>query len=327
MPSKTPALSFIIPLYNSADSIGSLVKRIETLEISGGHEVVLVNDGSKDRTVEVCRELIATARIPITFVNHARNFGEHNAVLTGWRHARGAHFVNIDDDGQNPPEEAVRLWQHALSTGADVVYGHYAVKKHSLGRNLGSWLTIKMTDWALDKPKGFYLSSFRCVAAFVAREASANFGPYPYVDGLLLQMTQRFSALEVRHDERERGQSGYTLRKLVRLWLSSFINFSVVPLRFALFLGLCMAGVGFLSVGWVAYLWVTDQGPELGWGMLMAGLLTFSGVQLMLLGVIGEYLGRMFLTINQRPQSVVREVFYSSPDVGAKNRATASPVG
>ncbi len=313
MPHPTPALSFVIPLYNSAESIGALVRRIEALDVPGGHELILVNDGSRDRTTEVCRDLLATARIPITFVNHARNFGEHNTVLTGWRHASGRHFVNLDDDGQNPPEEAVRLWQHAIDSGADVVYGHYAIKKHSLFRNLGSWLTNKMTDWALDKPKGFYLSSFRCVSAFVAREASANFGPYPYIDGLLLQMTQRIAAIEVRHDQRENGQSGYTLRRLFGLWMSSFINFSVVPLRLATLLGLFMAVTGFIAIGGVLYLRFTNQGPAFGWGILTAALLLFSGVQLLLLGVIGEYLGRMFLTINQRPQSVIREVLTSPP--------------
>ena len=113
-----PALSFVIPLYNAAATIAPLVHDIEQLQIDGGHEIVLVNDGSGDDTSEVCRDLVRTARVPITLVEHARNFGEHNAVLTGWRHARGAHIVNLDDDGQNPPREAVRLWQHALATGA-----------------------------------------------------------------------------------------------------------------------------------------------------------------------------------------------------------------
>src|SRR4029450_4956388 len=126
-----PALSFVIPLFQSADTIADLVRDIEGFQIEGGHEIVLVNDGSSDRTSEVCRDLVRRARVPIPFVEHARNFGEHNAVLTGWRHARGAYIVNLDDDGQNPPGEAVRLWQHAKRTGADVVFGHYETKQHS----------------------------------------------------------------------------------------------------------------------------------------------------------------------------------------------------
>jgi undecaprenyl-phosphate 4-deoxy-4-formamido-L-arabinose transferase len=306
--SNTPALSFVIPLYFSEKTIRALVEEIEELSIPGGHEIVLVNDGSRDGTASVCRELVREARIPITYVEHARNFGEHNAVLTGWRHACGRHIVNVDDDGQNPPAEAVRLWEKAKTESLDVVYGHYAEKRHALWRNAGSWLTNRMTDWALDKPKGFYLSSFRCVSAFAAREAALNGGPFPYIDGLLLQVTQRIGSLEVRHADRLEGKSGYTLRRLMRLWASAFINFSVTPLRLATVLGFFMGVAGLASIGVVLALWAMGLGPVFGWGSLMAALLSFSGVQLILLGVIGEYLGRMFLTINQRPQSVVRDV-------------------
>jgi glycosyltransferase involved in cell wall biosynthesis len=303
-----PALSFVIPLYNSADTIASVVRDIEGLQVPGGHEIVLVNDGSADATREVCRSLVERARVPITYVEHARNFGEHNAVLTGWRHARGTHIVNLDDDGQNPPAEAVRLWEHAVAQGHDVVFGHYVVKQHSLWRNLGSRFTNRMTDWALDKPHGFYLSSFRCVTAFVAREVATYGGPYPYIDGLLLQVTQRIGSITVRHEARAAGASGYTLRRLIRLWLSAWLNFSVLPLRAATILGLLTATAGLAALAGVVILWLQDRGPGYGWGWVMAGLLIFSGAQLVILGLVGEYLGRMFLTVNQRPQSVVRAV-------------------
>jgi glycosyltransferase involved in cell wall biosynthesis len=302
------SVSFVVPLYYSADTIQALVKKIEALPIEGGHEIVLVNDGSKDATAEVCRGLLRGARIPIIFVNHARNFGEHNAVLTGYRHARGAYIVNLDDDGQNPPEEAVRLWQHAKAQGLDVVYGHYGQKQHSVFRNLGSWFTNRVTDWVLDKPRGFYLSSFRCVSAFVAKEVAEHQGPYPYIDGLLLQVTQSIDSIEVRHAARVAGQSGYTLRRLLRLWLSTVVNFSVMPLRLATLLGLVMAMIGLIGLVGIVYLRFVDQGPYYGWGSLMVALLVFSGTQLVLLGIIGEYIGRMFLTVNRRPQSVVRSV-------------------
>jgi glycosyltransferase involved in cell wall biosynthesis len=308
MTPANPALSFVIPLYNSAETIGPVVQAIAALTIEGGHEIVLVNDGSSDATGDVCRELLKTTRVPVTYLEHARNYGEHNAVLTGWRHASGAHIVNLDDDGQNPPAEAVRLWQEARTTGLDVVFGHYAVKQHSLWRNFGSWLTNRMTDWALEKPAGFYLSSFRCVTAFVAREVAAHTGPYPYIDGLILQVTQRIGSIEVRHEERKAGASGYTLRRLLRLWLSAWVNFSVLPLRVATVLGLVMALAGLVGFGWVVWLRFIDQGPSFGWGSLMAALLVFSGTQLVLLGLIGEYIGRTFLTVNQRPQAVLRQV-------------------
>lgn len=309
-----PALTFVVPLFYSAETIVSLVKEIEGLVVEGGHELVLVNDGSRDGTAGLCRELVREARIPITLVNHARNYGEHNAVLTGYRHARGAFIVNIDDDGQNPPREALRLWEHAKRENLDVVYGHYAEKKHSPFRNFGSWLTNRLTDWVLDKPSGFYLSSFRCVSAFVAREVARYDGPYPYIDGLILQVTQDIGAVEVHHAERAAGSSGYNLRRLLRLWASTFVNFSIMPLRLATLLGLVMAIGGLAGLAVVFYLRLTNQGPDYGWGTLMGALLVFSGTQLVMLGLIGEYLGRMFLTVNRRPQATVREVRRGGPE-------------
>jgi undecaprenyl-phosphate 4-deoxy-4-formamido-L-arabinose transferase len=303
-----PALSFVIPLYYSAETIVPLVREIEGMAVEGGHELVLVNDGSRDETTARCRELLRTVRIPVTLVNLARNFGEHNAVLTGYRHARGAYVVNLDDDGQNPPTEALRLWQHARSEKLDVVYGHYADKQHSAWRNVGSWFTNRITDWVLDKPRGFYLSSFRCVSAFVAKEVADYQGPFPYIDGLILQVTQEIGAVEVSHVARTAGHSGYNLRRLVRLWTSTFVNFSIMPLRLATLLGLIMAVGGLVGLAIVFYLRLTNQGPDYGWGTLMGAFLLFSGTQLVMLGLIGEYLGRMFLTVNRRPQAVVRSV-------------------
>jgi len=308
-----PALSFVVPLYYSAETIVSLVKEIEALSVEGGHEIILINDGSRDATAGICRELVRDARVPIIFVNHARNYGEHNAVLTGYRHARGSYVVNLDDDGQNPPAEAIRLWQHAKKSGLDVVYGHYSEKQHAGWRNLGSWFTNRITDWVLDKPKGFYLSSFRCVSAFVAREVATHEGPFPYVDGLILQVTQNVEALEVQHAARLAGQSGYTIRRLLRLWMSTLVNFSVMPLRLATLLGLIMAVAGLSGLAVVFYLRWSNRGPDYGWGSLMASLLIFSGAQLVMLGLIGEYVGRMFLTVNRRPQSVVRSVERGGP--------------
>ena len=224
--------------------------------------------------------MLENATVPILYLEHARNFGEHNAVLTGWRHAIGEYIVNIDDDGQNPPAEAVRLYRFTCDSKLDVAFGQYADKRHSPWRNWGSRLTNRLTDFILDKPKGFYLSSFRCVTRPIASQVVKNTGPLPYIDGMLLQVTQRIGGLTVQHSDRATGHSGYTLRRLIRLWLSTVVNFSVMPLRVATVLGLIMSVFGFLGVGLVAYWRVTNRGPAFGWGSLMSALLLFSGVQL-----------------------------------------------
>jgi len=302
------ALSVVVPLYRSAATIGRLIKALSELAIEGGHEIVLVHDGSPDDTLERCHALIQDAIVPITVVDLARNFGEHNAVMAGLRVARGACVVTMDDDLQNPPSEVVKLVQHLRERDLDCVYGIYREKKHSFFRNLGSRFTNWVSRFVLEKPAGLYLSSFRCMSAFLAREISSYEGPFPYIDGLILQTSQRIGSIAVEHAARSEGRSGYTLRKLLRLWTSMFINFSVMPLRAATLLGFCMSAVGLLMFLLVFVEHFTSGTPARGWGSLMATILVFSGAQLVMLGLFGEYLGRMFLTVNRRPQSVVRSI-------------------
>lgn len=302
-----PLLSIVVPLYRSADSIERLIRELSQLEVEGGCEIVLVNDGSPDNTAELAERLMADAQRAVTLVKLSRNFGEYNAVMAGLHHACGEWIVTMDDDLQNPPSEALRLLQHARQGGYDVVYSRYAQKKHSLHRNLGSWLTNRVADFLLDKPRGLYLSSFRVMSAFVAEQVRRYEGPYVYIDGLILQVTQRIGTLEVRHDERAAGASGYNLRRLIRLYLIMFVGFSVMPLRIATVLGFVFAIAGFLfTLFVVAYKLL--YGTVEGWTSLMAALLVFSGAQLMVMGVAGEYIGRTYLTANRRPQFVVRDV-------------------
>ena len=180
------ALSIVIPVYNGAASIGELVQALESLEVPGGHEIVLVNDCSPDRSLEECRRLQARALVPMTVVNLARNFGEHNAVMAGLREARGTHVITMDDDLQNPPSEVLRLLEYAQTSAKDVIYTYYAKKQHSVWRNLGSRFANRVANFVLDKPKDLYLSSFRCVGAFVVDQVTRYEGPFPYVDGLIL---------------------------------------------------------------------------------------------------------------------------------------------
>ncbi|MFL5332567.1 MAG: glycosyltransferase family 2 protein [Geminicoccaceae bacterium] len=301
-------LSIVVPVYNGAASVGALVDALAALNPAGGLEVVLVNDGSPDASGAVCRELVRTAPIPVTYVEHARNYGEHNAVLTGLRHARGSYVITMDDDLQNPPEEVVRLYDHARLGGWDVVYTSYAKKKHATWRNLGSRFANRVADLLLEKPRGLYLSSFRCMSALIVRAVARYRGPYPYVDGLIMQVTQRIDSIEVAHLPRAQGRSNYNLARLVRLWLNLATSFSLAPLRIATFAGAAMALLGAVgAVLVIAEALLTRDTPS-GWASTMTVILLVSGVQSMILGVLGEYVGRTFLSANGKPQGTVRLV-------------------
>jgi glycosyltransferase involved in cell wall biosynthesis len=315
-----PALSIVIPVYNGAKSIGELVGALEGLSIEGGHEIVLVNDGSPDNSLEICAGLVESARVPITLVNLARNYGEHNAVMAGLRHANGAHIITMDDDLQNPPEEVVRLLSFAQRSGNEVVYTCFDDKQHAAWRNLGSRFTNGVADFVLDKPKGLYLSSFRCMSAFVVREIIRYEGPFPYIDGLILQVTHNIGRLKVRHLPRAAARSNYTLRRLMRLWMSMFVNFSVMPLRLSTMVGFVLSGIG-ATGGALVIGEALLYSPPAGWSSLMAAVLLLSGVQLVILGIVGEYLGRLYLTANKKPQAVVKEVRQSRTLLPIERRA------
>lgn len=301
-------LSIVIPIYRGANTVGLLVEALSSLHPEGGLEVVLVNDGSPDNSADICRALVRDAAIPVTYVEHARNYGEHNAVMTGLRYARGQYVITMDDDLQNPPEEIVHLYDHAREGEWDVVYTHYAVKEHAGWRNLGSRFANKVADWLLDKPPGLYLSSFRCMSAMVVQAITRYHGPYPYVDGLIMQATQHIDSIEVMHLPRMHGRSSYTLKRLVLLWLNLATSFSLVPLRLAIFAGLSMATLGMIgAILTIAEALITRDIPD-GWASTMTVVLLVAGVQSMILGVLGEYVGRTFLSTNGKPQGTIRKV-------------------
>ncbi len=321
-PPPSVGLSIVVPVYRGAATVGRLVAALSRLDVAGGLEIVLVNDGSPDDSAAACLALLAHPAVPITYIEHARNFGEHNAVMTGLRQARGGYVITMDDDLQNPPEEVVRLYDHARLGGWDVVYTRYTHKRHAPWRNLGSRFANKVADMLLDKPRGLYLSSFRCMSALVVGAVTRYSGPYPYIDGLIMQVTQRIDSIVVMHLPRAEGGSNYTMKRLIRLWLNLATSFSLAPLRLAIFAGLFMAALGCIgAVATIAEALFSHNTPS-GWASTMTVLLLVGGVQSMVLGVMGEYIGRTFLSANGKPQGTVREMRHAEPDAAG----AAAPV-
>ncbi len=319
-----PALSVVVPVYNGAATIGELVNALRALDVAGGLEIVLVVDGSPDNSLDVCKKLVTEPGAPVVLLSLSRNYGEHNAVMAGLARARGSYAITMDDDLQNPPGEVKRLFEYARDGGYDAVYTYYEEKKHAAWRNIGSRFTNWCADHLIDKPKGLYLSSFRCLSAFVREQITASYeGPYPYVDGLVFQVTQNVGRLQVAHLPRVEGRSNYTIARLFRLWLSMFSNFSVIPLRFATLFGIAFGALGALAAVIVVVEAISDNKPPQGWASLMVAVLVLAGVQLIVVGLIGEYLGRMFLAVNRKPQYLVREVFTRGTDGIAIERPAA----
>jgi glycosyltransferase involved in cell wall biosynthesis len=306
MAESSPHLSIVVPLYNAATTLPALHQEISALRVEGGHELVIVNDGSRDETEAVALKLTRESRLPMKFLSLSRNFGEHNAVLAGMRAVSGRYVVIMDDDLQNPPAEALKLLAVAEAEKRDVVFGVYERKEHSWWRNAGSWLTNRIADFVVEKPRKLYLCSFKCMSRFVVDEIAKSRTPFPYIDGLIFQVTQNVGVAPVRHVERAQGSSGYNFRKLVRLWISMLVNVSILPLRLMTFAGMITSALGFLAVIEVVLEHLLHKQPT-GWTSLMAAVLLLSGMQLLLLGILGEYVGRIYLGISEKPQSVVRE--------------------
>src|SRR5213082_1621124 len=302
-----PELSLVIPVYNGSRTIGPLVEQTAKIFGSTSFEIVLVNDGSADDSEKVCAQLAVKFPQNVTFVHLSRNFGEHSAVLAGFTEARGRYIAVLDDDGQNPAEEVVRMLDELKRKNYDVVYGHYIEKKHSRFRNLGSRFNDRIATLMLHKPKDLYLSSFKVMNRFVVNEITRYRGPYPYTDGLIYRVTRNIGQISVEHRTSAGGSSRYTLRRLVRLWLNMFLNFSIKPLRLSIYIGLlasCLSIVLLVAI-LIDKLWITNN-LTVGIPTVLGSVVFFSGIQLMILGLVGEYLGRLYLDQTGTPQFVVR---------------------
>jgi len=305
-------LSVVIPVYNSSASLGLLMQEIESALKGHAFEIIFVNDCSSDGSMEILREM-AAGRTDITVIDLARNFGQHNALMAGMRHARGDILVLMDDDLQHPPSEIPGLIGPIEDGAFDVVYAGYKKANMPWFRIFVSKVNDVMATLLLGKPSGLYFCSFKAMRSFVAKEITQYSGAYPYIDGLIFRSTTKIGSVFVQHRPRVHGTSNYNLRKLFCLWLNMFTNFSILPLRLAAFAGFIMSVTAFCFAVYIFIMRSSFSEVQRGWASLMFSIMLLAGVQLASIGLLGEYLGRAYLTVNQTPQYVVREVIRTIP--------------
>ena len=301
-------ISFVIPCYRSEHTLPGVVaeinKTMEKLE-QYRYDILLVNDCAPDHTFEVIRKL-CTENSHILGIDFSRNFGQHSALMAGLRYSDGDYVICLDDDGQTPADEAGKLIA-CLEDGYDAVYARYDHKQHSKFRNLGSSVNEHMTRIMLEKPSELYLSSYFAVKRFVVEDMIRYENSYPYVIGLVLRATKNITNVSVHHREREVGVSGYNLKKLFALWLNGFTAFSVKPLRIATTIGAVSAAAGFLYGIYTILKRLLNPEVPVGFSSTMSAIVFFGGMVMLMLGLIGEYVGRIYICLNNSPQYVIRE--------------------
>lgn len=301
--------SFVIPCYNSSESIRHVVElTMEEMEKMNRleFEFVLVNDySSSTKTMPVLKKL-AEEYPCVTVLNLAKNAGQHNAIMAGLNYAKGDILIGMDDDMQTHPSQLPYLFEE-LEKGYDIVYGYYPEKKHSAFRNFGSWVNYISVRILIGKPKELKTSSYWVARKFVRDSVIEYQAPYAYIQGLFLRTTRNISCIPIQHFQREEGESNYTFKRLLKLW-SNIIGFSITPLRLTEYCGFGLSLLSIIAAVVVLIRKILNPAMALGWPSLMIVICFFSGIQLMFLGLIGEYIGRMFLGLNRQPQYVIREV-------------------
>jgi len=298
-------LSIVVPVFRSEKTLNELVNRITNSISDKSVEIILIDDASGDGTwTTICS--IARQNSMVTGIRLGRNSGQHGALLAGIRAAKFQTVVTLDDDLQNPPEEINKLID-ALLPGVDVVYGVSTEVKQNFYRRAGSKLVRKFFASALGFNSAVSMSSFRTFRTVLREGFNTALGPNVSLDALLTWSTTRFTVVEVRHDERKVGDSHYTFRKLVRFMIDMATGYSALPLRLA-------SALGFLTISFGAVLLVYVIGRPIitgeqvqGFPMLASTIIIFSGVQIFLLGVLGEYIGRMHFRIMNKPTYMVAE--------------------
>lgn len=302
-------VSIVIGLYNSEKTIQNVIDEI-TLVFSTQkkytYEIILVDDYSPDGVYELVKK-IAKEDQRIKVLHLSKNVGQTNAVMEGYRYAQGDYIVEMDDDMQMPAA-AILDMLHMLEEGNyDVVFARYPEQKESAFRRFGSKVNNKMTEIMLGKPRDIRINSFFVMRQFVAQEMIKYANNFPYLYGIIFAITKNVANLDVDHRERTNGKSNYTFRKLFGLWLNGFLNFSVQPLRFAVRLGATITIVSFIMAVILIIQRLFGDTQAIGWTSTIVVIIFFSGVQLLGIGLLGEYLGRLYLSASKLPRATVRE--------------------
>ncbi|MHB8448755.1 MAG: glycosyltransferase family 2 protein [Rudaea sp.] len=308
MPDQAIELSIVVPVYRSAEILSELAQQVadamRQANMDGRYELVLVNDASPDDSWNVIR-VLATQYSSVRGFDLARNFGQHNATMAGLNQARGEIVVIMDDDLQHPPGSIMQLVE-AIRAGRDVCYTHYLSRQHALWKRLGSWFNDAVATFLLKKPPGLYLSSYKAMHRRIVSQILRYDGPYAYIDGLILDATRSIATVPIEHQARHAGEGNYGLCRSISLWLRMATSFSVVPLRIASMTGAVIACLSAIMAVVVVADKVLHPDAPAGWSSLIIAVLFMGGVQLLCLGIIGEYLGRAYLKLNHKPQFVVR---------------------
>ena len=301
-------ISFVIPCYCSSLTINSVVSEITTkMQIyEYNYEIILVNDSSLEDTFNKITELCISDK-HIIGIDLAKNFGQHAAIMAGLLYVSGDIIICLDDDGQTPADEVDKLLKK-IEEGYDAVYASYENKQHTLFRKFGSWLNSKMAESMLGKPRKLYISSYFAVQRFIVEEVKKYGNPYPYLPGLILRTSGKICSVPVNHRKREAGRSGYSLKKLITLWINGFTSFSVKPLRMATVGGVVTAVTGFLYAVRTIIRKLMRPDIMIGWSSTIAVILIIGGMILCVLGMIGEYVGRIYICMNNSPQYVIRKI-------------------
>ena len=303
-------ISFVIPVYNSEQTIADVVRGIEQTARTLSEyniEVILVNDYSRDNSWAELKRLAHEKSFVKSFCL-SKNYGQSNAIMAGFNHVTGDYVICLDDDMQTPPEEFPKLLQSLIENDFDVVFGHYGAKKHAAWRNLGSKFNNLMARSLTGMPVNVYPSSYFCVRRYVVDEVIKYKNPYPYLGGLFFRVTINVGNCEINHRQREIGKSNYSMKKLITLWLNGFTSFSVKPLRIASFMGFIITAISFIAAIILITLKLIDPASiQAGWTSTLVIILLVGGIQLIFIGLLGEYIGRSYLCLNKTPQYVIRE--------------------